>query len=84
MSDTATPLRLVGTHEVRVMLGNLSRQRLFKITARPDFPEPVASLANGKVWHTHEVEAWIKNHRRQLAQWAVRPARKGSTQAPQL
>ncbi|MFC3382540.1 helix-turn-helix transcriptional regulator [Couchioplanes azureus] len=60
-------LRLVGAHEIRMMLGGISRQRVYQITSRRDFPEPVAELAMGNVWRTEDVEAWI----------ASRPSRSG-------
>ncbi|WP_433789238.1 helix-turn-helix transcriptional regulator [Actinoplanes sp. CA-252034] len=54
----------VGAHELRVLLDGISRQRVYQLTARPDFPEPVADLAQGKVWRTSEVTAWIAQRRR--------------------
>jgi predicted DNA-binding transcriptional regulator AlpA len=59
-------LRLVGAHEIRVLLGGISRQRVYQLTNRPDFPTPVADLAAGKIWLAAEVKAWISR----------RPARK--------
>jgi prophage regulatory protein len=59
-----TRIRLVGTHEIRVMLGGqLSRQRIYQLTRHRDFPAPVAELAQGKVWRTEDVEAWIARRR---------------------
>jgi len=55
----ADKLRLVGSHEIREMLGGISRQRVYQITSRRDFPAPVAELAMGNVWQTEDVEAWI-------------------------
>jgi predicted DNA-binding transcriptional regulator AlpA len=52
-------LRLVGAHEIRVRLGGVSRQRVYQLTSRPDFPAPVADLAQGKVWLVDDVDAWI-------------------------
>ena len=57
-------IALVGAHEIRVWLGGISRQRVYQITSRPDFPTPVADLAQGKVWSAAEVNAWIATHRR--------------------
>ncbi|MEU8655952.1 helix-turn-helix transcriptional regulator [Actinoplanes philippinensis] len=54
---------LVGAHEIRELFGFISRQRVFQITSRPDFPRPVADLAQGKVWLASEVVAW-QAHRR--------------------
>lgn len=53
----------MGAHEIRVRLGSISRQRVYHLTTRPDFPEPVADLAQGKVWAADDVEAWIASRR---------------------
>jgi predicted DNA-binding transcriptional regulator AlpA len=50
---------LVGAAEIAAMLG-VSRQRVQQLTSRPDFPEPAAVLAMGKVWRTEDVQAWAK------------------------
>ncbi|MBB2947339.1 putative DNA-binding transcriptional regulator AlpA [Actinoplanes lutulentus] len=50
---------LMGAHEIRVRLGGISRQRVYQLASRADFPAPVANLAQGKVWLTSDVEAWI-------------------------
>ncbi len=50
----------MGAHEIRVRLGGLSRQRVYFLTRRPDFPAPVAELGQGLVWLADDVEAWIK------------------------
>lgn len=57
--------RLMGAHEIRVRLGLLSRQRVYQITSRKDFPKPVADLHQGKVWRVEDVEAWVAVHRPQ-------------------
>jgi prophage regulatory protein len=62
----AKPIRLMGAHEIRVRLGGVSRQRAYQITSRADFPVPIADLAQGKVWLTEDVEAWMKVHRRDI------------------
>jgi prophage regulatory protein len=59
-------IRLMGAHEIRLRLGGVSRQRAYQITSRADFPTPVADLAQGKVWLTDDVEAWMKAHRRDV------------------
>jgi prophage regulatory protein len=53
-------MRLVGAHEIRMLLGGVSRQRVYQLTSRPDFPHPIADLAQGKVWAADDVETWIK------------------------
>lgn len=54
----------MGADEIRVRLGGVSRQRAYMITIRADFPAPVAELAQGKVWLTTDVEAWMAGHGR--------------------
>jgi prophage regulatory protein len=56
------PLRLVGAHEIRDMLG-VSRQRVYQLAKRSDFPKPIAELAQGKVWVLADIEAWIGGYR---------------------
>lgn len=63
----AKKLNLMGAHEIRVRLGGISRQRVYQITSKRDFPAPVAELAMGNVWLAEDVEAWI----------AARPPRAG-------
>lgn len=55
--------RFVGAHEIRLWLGGVSRQRTYQITCRAGFPDPVADLAQGKVWLGADVEAWFTRHR---------------------
>ncbi|WP_433789254.1 DNA-binding protein [Actinoplanes sp. CA-252034] len=57
------PMYLVGNREIRILLGGISRQRTYKITQRPDFPRPVAHLAQGAVWLGDQVEEWITAYR---------------------
>lgn len=54
---------LVGAHEIRSRLRTACRQRVYHLTGRADFPAPVAVLAQGKVWLSDDVEAWIDRHR---------------------
>lgn len=63
---TVKGMRLVGAHEIRAMLGGVSKQRAYQITSRPDFPRPIAELAQGKVWRASDVERWIRSHRPDL------------------
>ena len=49
------------------MLGGVSKQRVYQITTRRDFPAPVAELAQGKVWRAADVERWIAEHRPPVA-----------------
>ncbi len=59
----AKAIRLMGAHEIRVRLGGISRQRVYQLTSRADFPQPAAALRQGKVWIGDQVEAWIRTRR---------------------
>jgi prophage regulatory protein len=54
----------MGAHEIRMMLGGVTRQRAYQLTCRADFPPPVADLSQGKVWRTTDVEQWVASRRR--------------------
>ena len=56
-------VRLVGTQEIRVRLGGVSRQRVYQLTRRSDFPKPIAQLAQGSVWLAEDVDRWIASRR---------------------
>ena len=56
------PLRLIGAHEIRDWLG-VSRQRVYQLAGQADFPKPVATLAQGKIWLVDDIAAWIGTHR---------------------
>ncbi|QAY71794.1 DNA-binding protein [Xylanimonas protaetiae] len=47
----------MGVKEIADLL-LVSRQRASQISARRDFPEPVDTLAMGKVWLEDDVMAW--------------------------
>jgi predicted DNA-binding transcriptional regulator AlpA len=56
-------LDLMGPAEIAKLL-DVSRQRVTQLVAKPDFPEPVADLAMGKVWLSADVRAWgVRNGR---------------------
>jgi prophage regulatory protein len=56
---------VVGTHEIGEMLG-VSRQRVFQITSRKDFPRPYAEVKAGKLWRRAAVEQWAHDHGRDI------------------
>ncbi|WP_433361909.1 helix-turn-helix transcriptional regulator [Actinoplanes sp. CA-142083] len=57
-------LDLVGFGELVERFG-LSRSQTYRLSKRPDFPEP--GLTSGRrVWWTAEVEQWISEHRPDL------------------
>ncbi|MFF0144613.1 hypothetical protein ATK36_3206 [Amycolatopsis sulphurea] len=55
----------VGGAEIGRLFG-ISRQRVYQLTSRADFPEPVAQLAMGNVWRTEDVRGWARNHGRAM------------------
>ncbi|OJF10278.1 helix-turn-helix transcriptional regulator [Couchioplanes caeruleus] len=57
------PRKLMGAAEIRQRLGEISRQRVYQLTHRPDWPAPYDELIQGKVWRRDDVEARIKQHR---------------------
>jgi prophage regulatory protein len=56
---------LMGAAEIRIRLGGISRQRVWQLTSRCDFPKPYDTLIQGKVWRIDHVEAWITAKRPQ-------------------
>jgi len=60
-------MRLVGTQEIRTMFGGISRQRVYELTSRADFPPPLAVLGMGKVWRYDDVLAWAQARGRQIS-----------------
>jgi prophage regulatory protein len=56
--------RLMAMAEIRRRLGGISRQQVYELTARDDFPEPYDELTVGKLWLRADVERWIRQ------QWA--------------
>ncbi len=59
--------QLLGIAEIASLLG-VSRQRVYELRAKPQFPRPVAELAAGPVWARSAVEAF-------LGRWDRRPGR---------
>jgi prophage regulatory protein len=54
---------LMGAAEIRHRLGGISRQRVYQLMQRRDWPAPYDELVQGKVWRREDVEAWIDKHR---------------------
>lgn len=53
---------LVGISEIAGMLG-VTRQRAVQLVdGYPDFPNPAATLAAGRIWERQSVEEWIARH----------------------
>jgi hypothetical protein len=57
----------------------ISRQLAAKWTTRSDFPEPLAELAQGKVWDGDAVIAWADRHGRVKGGGPGEPRRPGGT-----
>ncbi len=57
----------MGSAEIGRALGGVGRARVYQITQRRNFPEPVAQLDMGFIWLAEDVEAWIAEHRPDLA-----------------
>ena len=57
----------MGAQEIQHRLG-ISRQRTYILINRRDFPAPRWTLAMGSVWLRSDVEAWIAEHRPELAE----------------
>jgi len=49
---------LVGVTEIAEQLG-VSRARVVQLTARADFPLPVATLRSGRIWRQKDLDRWI-------------------------
>jgi prophage regulatory protein len=61
-------LRLIGTQEIPVRLGGVSRQRVCQLTRCADFPQPVAELVQGSVWLAEDIDRWIASRRTRAGQ----------------
>jgi predicted DNA-binding transcriptional regulator AlpA len=61
MASTVVEMEeLVGLTEVATLVG-ISRQRVLQlIESDPDFPEPAAQMARGRVWKKLDIEKWAK------------------------
>lgn len=55
------PEDLVGMAEIAQLLG-VAKVTAKRYAARPDFPEPLGTIAAGRVWRRAAVEAWGKAH----------------------
>lgn len=58
----------MGPAEIGRRLGGIGRARVYQITQRRNFPAPIAELDMGNVWLAEDVEAWIRDHRPELAE----------------
>jgi prophage regulatory protein len=74
MTATMPTMRaeLAGPAELAQIFG-VSRTRVQQITAKPDFPAPVAELVMGNVWDMAEVRRWAKATGRELHELTPRP-----------
>lgn len=56
----------MGQQEIRDRLG-YSRQHTANLIGQKGFPDPAYELAMGRIWLAEDVEAWIREHRPDLA-----------------
>lgn len=77
---------LMGAREIEDRLG-VSRQRVYQLARRADFPEPYDEVAMGKLWRIEDIENWIAEHRPALHDTEVShgetPSRKGRRNLPE-
>lgn len=71
-------MRMGGATEVADLLG-ISRQRVLKLRERPDFPDPIATIAQGDIWDLDEVAAWHGSGLRQATSGRPSAASAAST-----
>jgi predicted DNA-binding transcriptional regulator AlpA len=57
---TVVPVRAESARSAAELLGGLSRQRVSQLTAREDFPQPLAPLKMGSVWRYEDVAEWAR------------------------
>jgi hypothetical protein len=57
---------LMGAAEIRQRFGDISRQHVYELTQRSDWPAPYDQLIQGKVWKCGDIEEWISMHRPDL------------------
>ncbi|NMO52042.1 DNA-binding protein [Actinoplanes sp. TBRC 11911] len=60
-------IKLMGPAEIGRRLGGVGRARVYQITQRRNFPEPIAKLEMGYVWLADDVEEWVRQHRPEIA-----------------
>ncbi|MFG1608584.1 helix-turn-helix transcriptional regulator [Actinoplanes sp. NPDC049265] len=51
--------RLMGSYEIGLLLGSVSRQLVYQLTNDLTFPAPYATLKRGKIWLADDVEPWV-------------------------
>jgi len=56
---------LMGAGEIGERLG-VSRQRVQQLAVKPNFPKPYDELQMGKVWLIADIEAWVREYRKDL------------------
>ena len=56
----------MGAAEIQQRFGGISRQRVYQLSQRTDWPAPYDHLVQGRVWTRDDIEAWIRAHRPDL------------------
>ena len=57
------PPNLAGVRELQQLIG-VTRQRVYQLAKKKEFPPPYEVLAQGTVWVVEEVEEWMSVHRK--------------------
>lgn len=64
-SPVPKPLRLVGTAQIRDILG-VTRSRCAQIVNTKGFPDPVGKLGAAQIWLAEDVEKWAEERAKRL------------------
>jgi predicted DNA-binding transcriptional regulator AlpA len=56
----------VGATDIAAIL-NISRQRVYQLLRKPDFPPPARRLARGSLWNRWQIETWASTARKRSA-----------------
>ena len=59
------PPPVLAAAEIAQLLG-LSRQRVTQLSAKPDFPAPIAILSVGKIWAYDDIKDWAERTNRSV------------------
>ena len=62
---------MLAAAEIAQLLG-LSRQRVTQLSAKPDFPAPIATLSVGKIWAYPDIKAWAVRTGRSVHRFQTR------------
>lgn len=60
---------LLGASDIAKRL-DLSRQRIYQLARRADFPKPAAELERGAVWRRRDIDEWVRMREERQAEGA--------------